>query len=81
MSMVRFCEIILATDLKWYVILGDWEYAYHKHECSVYGGFTTEEKAIEEVHSHTNPGGYFTDSRGTVTPEEIWKGARNEKRN
>ena len=80
MSMMRYCEIVQATDLKWYVILGDWEYAYNKNECSVYGGFATEEKAMEELRSHANPGGYCVDPRGVVTPAEIWKGARNERK-
>lgn len=78
MSMQRRCEIIRATDNKWYVILGCWEYANDKRDCSVHGGFLSEERAIQEIDKFPNPGGWHCDNSGTVSPAEIYRGSRNE---
>ncbi len=60
MSMQRRCDIFKATDNQWYVLLGNFEYAEETHECTCYGPFACEEKAVDELEHHSNPGGYST---------------------
>lgn len=71
MSMSRRCDIWLATDKKWYMRLGNFEYAYDDWECTVYGPFDTEEALEKELDRHSNPGGSFTDRSGRIPPPVI----------
>jgi hypothetical protein len=65
MSQSRKCEFVLASNKKWYVILGNFEYAYDEQDCTVYGPFATEEKADEYVSENfANPGSSSTDDSG-----------------
>ena len=71
MSSVRRCEIIKATNSKWYLVLGNFEHAYDPRDCSVYGPFDTEKQVKVELYSHSNPGGGWCDISGTIKPEDI----------
>ena len=42
MSQERQCRIWKATDEKWYVELGNFEYAYESRDCTRYGPFNSE---------------------------------------
>tara|TARA_R110002110_G_scaffold8326_6_gene41867 strand:- start:5847 stop:6095 length:249 start_codon:yes stop_codon:yes gene_type:complete len=59
-----------ATDEKWYLILGNHEYAYDDHNCTTYGPFNTEEEAFGELDHHSNPGGSESDDEGMREPPE-----------
>jgi len=68
MSLSRRCDIWLATDKQWYMVLGNKEYAYDDHECTTYGPFATEEDVEKELDRHSNPGGSTTDRSGRIPP-------------
>jgi hypothetical protein len=65
MSQARLCDIFKATDQKWYMLLGDREYAYDQDECTLYGPFNSEEAVHKELNNHSNPGGMSVDNTGT----------------
>jgi hypothetical protein len=65
MSQARKCHIFKAVDGKWYMILGDREYAYEEHECTNYGPYDSEHEVHDELEYHANPGSYTTDDSGT----------------
>ena len=44
MSQERQCQIWKATDEKWYLEIGDFEYAYDSEHCTRYGPFDSEVK-------------------------------------
>lgn len=68
MSMQRRCDIWKANDQKWYMVLGDFEYAEETEDCTTYGPFDTEAKLMQELDNHSNPGGYSYDDSGTLPP-------------
>ena len=72
MSTQRRCEIIKATDDRWYLILGNFEHAYNIDDCMV-KSFRTEDDAWAEVNKYSNPGGGYVDRSGTIKPENIDK--------
>ena len=77
MSQSRRCEIIKATNNRWYLVLGNFEYAHNDWDCTVYGTFNSEDSVWDYIHGHfANPGGGSIDSDGTITPEEIKKMGR-----
>jgi hypothetical protein len=66
MSQSRQCTFFKAVDQQWYCRLGDYEYAYEDHQCTVYGPFTTIESAEKYVRDYfANPGCSETDDSGT----------------
>ena len=65
MSTSRRCDIYKAKDGKWYMFLGNYEYAWDIEDCTAYGPFADEEAAIKELDNHSNPGGWVTDKSGT----------------
>jgi hypothetical protein len=81
MSSSRTCDFYLATDGKWYVMLGDHEYAYEDHQCIHYGPFMSEEKADDYVrNNHSNPGGSCSDDSGTANvPKEFTNPQRSDR--
>lgn len=69
MSMSRRCDIFKATDEKWYMILGDIEYAEEIEDCTTYGPFSSQEAVLAELdNNHSNPGSFNCDSSGKATP-------------
>lgn len=64
MSTSRHCQFFKATDDQWYLELGDFEYAYDRADCTIYGPFKSEEDAHKELHNHSNPGAYSIDDSG-----------------
>ena len=68
MSMQRRCDIMRCTDLKWYMILGDFEHAEEIADCSIYGPFETKQQVWKELENHVNPGGASTDDTCTLAP-------------
>jgi hypothetical protein len=68
MSQQRECYIWKATDQKWYVELGDFEYAYGSENCTRYGPFDSEEDVLDGIDAFSNPGGSTTDTTGTAPP-------------
>lgn len=68
MSMMRACDIWKASNQKWYVTLGNFEYAYDESDCTVYGPFANKESAEKELDNHSNPGTICYDDNGTVAP-------------
>lgn len=70
MSLQRRCDIWLATDKAFYMLLGDHEYAEDSCDCTAYGPFVSEEKAWGELEFHSNPGGGSVDRSGTRPPPE-----------
>jgi hypothetical protein len=69
MSESRHCEHFLATDGQWYLILGDFEYAWDEHDCTTYGPFKTEEALDKYLRDNfTNPGCGSCDDSGTIDP-------------
>jgi hypothetical protein len=67
MSTERHCRIYRATDNKWYVELGDREYA-SRSESTAYGPFDSEDAANGELDQHSNPGSIWSDGSGTAPP-------------
>jgi hypothetical protein len=68
MSMARRCDIWLATDNQFYMLLGNYEYAHDEKDCTAFGPFASEEKAWEELEFHSNPGGGNIDRSGKRPP-------------
>lgn len=68
MSMQRECDIWKASDGRWYMELGDFEYAEEPEDCTIYGPFNTEQQVMVELSQHSNPGGYSLDDSGTRPP-------------
>jgi hypothetical protein len=66
--MQRRCDITKCSDGKWYMVLGDNEYAYDDWNCTTYGGYDTEEEVWKELDNHSNPGGMDVDRTGTQPP-------------
>jgi hypothetical protein len=65
MSQSHKCQFVLAANKNWYVILGNFEYAYDEQDCTTYGPFTSEEKADAYVSDNfANPGSSSTDDSG-----------------
>ena len=64
MSQSRHCEIYKAVNQKWYLELGDFEYADHV-DSTTYGPFDTFEAANKELDNHSNPGCMSRDDSGT----------------
>lgn len=64
MSQSRRCDIFKAADGKWYVRLGDFEYAQAEEDCTCYGPFPNEDSAMGELDRHSNPGAFWTDPSG-----------------
>lgn len=71
MSCSRRCDFDKCSDGKWYLTLGDFEYAEDDHDCSVYGPFNSFEAAEQELRRHSNPGSFCTDDRGTRKPPKV----------
>ena len=63
MSQSRHCEIYKAVNQKWYLELGDFEYADHA-DSTTYGPFESYESAYKELDNHSNPGSLCTDESG-----------------
>ena len=64
MSTMRHCEVYKADNDKWYLELGNQEYA-GPEDSTTYGPFKSEEAAEEYIGNFSNPGGWCTDSSGT----------------
>ena len=62
-STARHAFIYKAKNKKWYLELGDYEYA-DKHQSTTYGPFDSEEEADKEISYHSNPGGLSIDRKG-----------------
>ena len=71
MSTMRECSIFKAKDGRWYMLLGNFEYAFDPSDCTMYGPFASEEDAIKELDYHSNPGGYSVDDSGVATPPKL----------
>lgn len=76
--MQRHCAFIKAKNGKWYLELGNFEYA-DSNDSTTYGPFDTEEAVEQELRLHSNPGGRWTDDSGTaevptdvVAPRRRW---------
>jgi hypothetical protein len=67
MSTQRHCKVYLASNLKWYMELGDFEYA-RRDNSTTYGPFNSEDEAYDELRFHSNPGGSMEDSSGRQSP-------------
>jgi hypothetical protein len=68
MSTPRRCDIWKATNDKWYMTLGDFEYAYEDDDCTTYGPFKDCGAVEDELDNHSNPGGSWVDESGTKAP-------------
>jgi hypothetical protein len=68
MSQERRCHICKATDGKWYLELGNFEYAYDSKDCTRYGPFNSENAATTALDEYSNPGGFSVDTSGEVPP-------------
>jgi hypothetical protein len=77
MSTQRRCDIFKAVDGKWYMHLGNFEYAYEPVDCTTYGPFPSEEAALKELDNHSNPGGWNSDDSGTCA---VPKNSRHRSR-
>lgn len=65
MSCSRQCLFYKAVDSKWYLQLGNHEYAYEDWQCTTYGPFVSQEAADNYLYEcHSNPGGAEIDSTG-----------------
>ena len=62
-STQRHCHIYKAKNKKWYMELGDFEYA-DRHQSTTYGPFNSEDDADKELDYHSNPGGLSIDRSG-----------------
>ncbi len=63
-STSRHAHIYKAKNGKWYLELGDHEYAA-EHQSTTYGPFNTEKDLERELQQHSNPGGFSYDDSGT----------------
>lgn len=71
MSSMRACSFWLANDGKWYLTLGNHEYAFEREDCTDYGPFDSEEEADRYLRNNfTNPGCSDTWDEGTADPPE-----------
>jgi hypothetical protein len=70
MSQQRRCDIWKATDSKWYMRLGDFEYAEERGDCTCYGPFESMEEVDKELDRHSNPGGSNINESGTKPPPD-----------
>lgn len=70
MSTQRHCTVYLANNDKWYMELGDFEYA-RKEDSTTYGPFVSKEMAYNELRFHSNPGGSMIDDSGLREPPTI----------
>lgn len=68
MSTQRRCDFWKATDGKWYLLLGNFEYAEDEEDCTCYGPFSSQEAAEKELDNHSNPGGWNEDDSGKRPP-------------
>lgn len=68
MSTQRRCDIWKATDGKWYLTLGDFEYAERDEDCTTYGPFKDCDAVEDELDNHSNPGGSWVDDSGEEAP-------------
>lgn len=69
MSQSRTCLHFLASDGRWYLMLGDYEHAYEEDECSMYGPFKNEDELLTyRRYFFSNPGCQETDDSGTRPP-------------
>jgi len=66
MSVSRRCFVGKAVNGKWYLQLGNFEYAYDAEDCTFYGPFNTQQQAEDELQNHANPGSVYLDSSGTL---------------
>ena len=72
MSMSRRCDFFKAVNGKWYVRLGNFEYAHDAEDCTIYGPFDSEQAAEGELEHHSNPGCSCTDDSGTApVPKDV----------
>lgn len=71
MSTSRRCDIWLATDKKWYMVLGNFEYAYDDADCTVYGPFDSRDDLEKELDRHSNPGCLTVNEWGTIPPPVV----------
>lgn len=70
MSCSRRCDVWKATDGKWYMLLGKFEYA-EDEDCDSFGPFSSEEATHKyRQDNHSNPGAYNMDDSGTRPPPE-----------
>jgi hypothetical protein len=72
MSLSRHCAFYKATNDKWYMELGDKEYAFDDSECTTYGPFNSLELAEKELDNHANPGSVWMDE--TIRPVPVKSG-------
>lgn len=68
MSTSRRCDFTKCNDGKWYLTLGDFEYAEEEADCTTYGPFDSLEGANKELDNHSNPGSSCTDDSGHADP-------------
>lgn len=68
MVMFRRCFIAKAVNGKWYLQLGNFEYASESEDCTFYGPFDTQKEAEEElVNNHVDPGSVLLDDSGVLS--------------
>jgi len=70
MSVLRQCTQFKATDGKWYMLLGNSEYAFEDWECTAYGPYDDIAGCDLELKNHSNPGCGEIDDSGTRPPPE-----------
>lgn len=70
MSQQRRCDVTKCNDGKWYMVLGNHEYAEEDHDCTTYGPFASEDAVDAELENHSNPGGQTVDDSGTADPPD-----------
>jgi hypothetical protein len=75
-SQQRQCLIWKATDQKWYMELGNFEYAYDPKDCTNYGPFSSEQSAMDALDNFSNPGGCDVDESGIKPPPRNPKSVR-----
>lgn len=70
MSQSRHCAMFKATDGKWYLVLGRYEYHYDEERDPFerFGPFADQEGADQELRRHANPGALSIDESGTYAP-------------
>ena len=66
-STSRYCEIFKATNGRWYLLLGDFEYAEWE-DSTAYGPFSSENAADNYIRNFSNPGALDVDDSGTKPP-------------
>jgi hypothetical protein len=68
MSQQRRCDVWKANNGKWYLMLGDFEYAEEESDCTTYGPFNDYDDVELELDNHSNPGGQWVDESGEKDP-------------